>query len=264
MRLCLLATRAAALLSFALTASHATAQQPISLSHSPTLEPAGQTSPSLIAEAPPLRYATPAPQIAQAQVAQGQVAQTPVSFRTEPAEKPWHADIWYGALNPGDFTGIITDPASSTLEDEQIIGFTVGRELFDLGYGFRFGLGVLGSHRIDEGGYELGLPMTVTFDGFPWRDRLPMRLAVAVGPSFITKITPTEKRKDDDNQGSKLLNMFSPEIEIGVPDTDWSGFFRLHHRSGIFGLVDGVSGGSTYMTFGLRHRFGLGDALPWK
>lgn len=255
MRLPFIAARAATTLALALAAGSASAQQAGSLNQSQTFEPTSRTV--LITEAPPLRYGARAG-------GPTELAQAPIRFNTTPKEKPWHADIWYGALNPGDFTGIMTDPAITTMEDEQIIGFTFGRKIFDLGYGFNFGLGVLGAHRIDEGGVEIGMPMTVTFDGFPWRDRLPTKLAVAVGPSFITEITPTEKRKDDDNQGSKLLNMFSPEIEIGVPETDWSGFFRLHHRSGIFGLVDGVSGGSTYMTFGIRHRFGLGDELPWK
>lgn len=251
MRLRLITIRTAFLLLPALFAGPSMAQHAGDLSLSQTVEPIAQFNTSLSAEASQLAAAR-------------QIAQAPVRLNSAPAEKPWHADIWYGALNPGDFTGIITDPASTTMEDEQIIGFTFGRKLFDLGYGLDFGIGVLGAHRIDEGGYEVGLPITFTFNGFPWRDRLPTKLSVAVGPSFITKITPTEKRKDDDNQGSKLLNMFSPEIEIGVPDTDWSGFFRLHHRSGIFGLVDGVSGGSTYLTFGLRRRFGLGDELPWK
>ena len=258
MRLRLITTRTAALLTLALMAAPALAQQSGSLSQARTVEPTWHATPTHIAKAPPLTYRSPA------STPTAQIAQAPVRFNTAPMEKPWHADIWYGALNPGDFTESIIDPASTTIEDEQIVGFTVGRKLFDLGYGFSFGLGVLGAHRIDEGGFELDMPMTVTFDGFPWRERLPTKLAISVGPSFISEITPTEKRKDDDNQGSKFLNMFSPEIEFGVPDTDWSGFFRLHHRSGIFGLIDGVSGGSTYFTFGVRHRFGLGDELPWK
>ena len=258
MRLRLISTRTAAMLALALIAAPAIAQQTGHLSQARTAEPTGHAAATLLAEALPLTYR------ARGSISTTQIAQAPVRFNSAPAEKPWHADIWYGALNSGDFTESIIDPASTSIEDEQIVGFTVGQKLFDLGYGFSFGLGVLGAHRIDEGGFELGMPMTVTFDGFPWRERLPTKLAIAVGPSFISKITPTEKRKADNNQGSKVLNMFSPEVEVGVPDTDWSGFFRLHHRSGIFGLIDGVSGGSTYFTFGVRHRFGLGDELPWK
>ena len=258
MHLCLITTCTAAILTLALIAMPTMAQQRSGLGQTPTPEPVSNAKTTLIAEAPPLTYRAPTP------VPTTQVAQAPVRFNAGPAEKPWHADIWLGALNPGDFTESIIDPASTTIEDKKIVGFTVGRKLFNLGHGFSFGLGLLGAHRIDEGGVEIGMPMNVTFDGFPWREQLSTKLAISVGPSFISEITPTEKRKDNDNKGSKLLNMFSPEIEFGVPDTDWSGFFRLHHRSGIFGLIDCVSGGSTYFTFGIRHRFGLGDELPWK
>ena len=67
-----------------------------------------------------------------------------------------------------------------------------------------------------------------------------------------------EAEEDDANKGSKLLNMFNPEVEVGWPGApEWAGFVRLHHRSGIFGLINGVTGGSTYMTFGLRKRFAV-------
>lgn len=247
--------RAAAFLALATLAAPVAADSIAGLQQRQTVEPTAHRAPLLLAEAPSVGVS---PSVSTRQIAQNLY---PTNATTD---KPWRADIWYGALNPGDFTGIFVDPADTKMESEQIIGFTAGRKLFDLGYGFSFDLGVLGAHRVDEGGFELGMPMTVTFDGFGWRDRLPTKLAVSVGPSFISRITPTEKRKDNNNQGSKLLNMFSPEIEVGIPDTDWSGFFRMHHRSGIFGLIDGVSGGSTYLTVGVRHRFGLGDELPWK
>jgi len=173
-----------------------------------------------------------------------------------PDPGPWQAEASVGFLNPGNFTDIVLRPHETSQGDEKLAGIAVGRKLFDLGYDFSFELGGYAGHRIDEGGLEFAVPMTVVFDGLPWRDRLPLRLRLTVGPSFTTKISETEKDKDDDNQGSKLLNMFNPEIEVGVPGApEWNGFFRLHHRSGIFGLVDGVTGGSTYLTVGVRHRF---------
>jgi hypothetical protein len=169
---------------------------------------------------------------------------------------PWYAEGSFGLLNPGDFTSIMFDAASTTLSNEKISGVGIGREVVDFGSGFSMETGLWFAHRFDEGGVELGLPITFVFDGFPWRDKLPMRLRLAVGPSFISKITSTEQSKDVNNVGSKVLNMFNPEIEVGPPSApDWSGFFRLHHRSGIFGLIDDVTGGSTYMLLGLKHRF---------
>ena len=170
---------------------------------------------------------------------------------------PWQVEAWGGFLNPDDFTSIMFTPWNTEIRSEGIFGIGAGREVYDFGYGFSLDLGLLAAHRPDEGGYEVGLPATFNYD-LPWRETLPMRLRVAIGPSYITTITPTERRKDDDNQGSKLLNMFSPEVEVGLPGApEFNAFVRLHHRSGIFGLIDGVTGGSTYVTGGVRYRFGI-------
>lgn len=171
---------------------------------------------------------------------------------------PWYAEASFGYLNPDDFTTIMFQPYKTEMEDESHAIVGLGREIYDFGYGFTAELGFIFGHRIDEGGVEFGLPLAVTFDRFPWRETVPTRLRLAVGPSFVTKITPTERRKADNGEGSRLLNMFNPEIEVGVPGApEWNGFLRLHHRSGIFGLINGVSGGSTYVMAGVRHRFSL-------
>ncbi len=187
----------------------------------------------------------------------------PQDARVRPSVGPWYVEGAYGALNPGNFTDIMFQPHKTNMTSNQIVGMGVGREVWTIGDGFSIEAGLLLNHRIDEGGVEIALPVTFVFDDFPWRDRLPMRLRLAIGPSFSSEISPTEKRKDDDNQGSKFLNMFNPEIEIGWPGApDWTAFFRLHHRSGIFGLIDGVTGGSTYLTAGIRHRFALPSLDP--
>ncbi len=234
-----LALRSAAILLLALAVQPAWAEAPRTLR--PNVEP------RLVAEAMP---APPKPGD------QLTAALDPVPERKAGAIGPWYVEGSFGLLNPGNFTDIMFRPDRTSIEGESMAQVAVGREILDFGAGFSAELGLLLGHRIDEGGFEVAAPFAIVFDGFPWRDKLPMRLRLAVGPSFVSEITPTEKRKADNGKGSKVLNMFNPEIEIGAPGApEWSGFFRLHHRSGIFGLVDGVTGGSTYMMVGLRHRF---------
>lgn len=171
---------------------------------------------------------------------------------------PWYAEAYGGLLNPGNFTEIVFTTHRTNLTDKGLIGVGVGREAFDLGAGFSVDVGLNLGHRTSEGGVEIGAPITFVFDGFPWRNRLPTTLRLAVGPSYVSKISPTERRKDDDGGGSKLLNMFNPEVAIGWPTApEWSAFFRLHHRSGIFRLINDVTGGSTYMVVGLRRDFSV-------
>jgi hypothetical protein len=45
------------------------------------------------------------------------------------------------------------------------------------------------------------------------------------------------------------------EIEAGPPAGRWSGFLRIHHRSGAFGLYGDVRGGSNFVGLGARYRF---------
>lgn len=187
-------------------------------------------------------------------------AETPVSFQPERSVEPgpWHVEASYGLLNPDNFSLIVFRTHKTEITGDQVWGFGVSRHIFDLDYGFSVEAGFAFNHRIDEGGVEFALPIALVFDALPWREQLPMRLRLAIGPSYTTKITEIERFKDDDNEGSKLLNMFNPEIEVGWPGApEWAGFVRLHHRSGIFGLINGVTGGSTYMTFGLRKRFAV-------
>lgn len=171
---------------------------------------------------------------------------------------PWYAEAAYGRLNPDNFTDIMFQTYRTKLTGDDIVGVGVGREVWEIGAGFSLEVGLLLNHRIAEGGMEIGMPVAVVFDGFPWRDRLPMRLRLAIGPSYATKISAIEKSKDASDEGSHLLNLFNPEIEIGLPDDpSWTAFFRLHHRSGVFKLINGVTGGSTYMMIGVRKRFDL-------
>ena len=57
-------------------------------------------------------------------------------------------------------------------------------------------------------------------------------------------------------RSSRPLDYILAEPELanpGVPDA--SPGFRLHHRSGVSGLYNGVSGASNLVTAGLRLRF---------
>ena len=53
-----------------------------------------------------------------------------------------------------------------------------------------------------------------------------------------------------------LLHYFAPEITFADPDNkDLEFVTRLHHRSGVFRLFDGVNGGSTFLSIGFRQHF---------
>ena len=82
----------------------------------------------------------------------------------------------------------------------------------------------------------------------PW-----LSFSVVEGISFYTDVSLYEKTFRE--KSSQLLNYLGFEVEAAVsPDLSLVG--RIHHRSGAFGLFDGVSGGSNGYLLGLRYRWG--------
>ena len=175
---------------------------------------------------------------------------------------PWYVEGFVGGLNGGDYFAATLKPHTTSMTGDVIAGVAAGREIVDLGYGFSIDAGLMVNARVDEGGAEIALPIGFVFDGLPWRDRLPMRLRLSIGPSFTTKISDQE-RAQDGGDGSKFLLLASPEISVALPSApEWEAFFRVHHRFGVFGLFNGVDDGSNYFVAGLRHRFGVGELDP--
>lgn len=178
-----------------------------------------------------------------------------------PKAGPWYADITYGVLSDAQLVNFMFNTSNTTMTGDQQIGFSIGREVWDIGSGFSVEAGVMVNGRIDEDGVEFAAPVAIVFDDFPWRRRLPTRLRLATGPSFTSEISDAE-RKRDGGDGSKFLLLFNPEIEVGLPSApEVSAFLRLHHRTGL-GLIKGVNDGSTYLTTGLRYRFAVPELDP--
>jgi len=81
-------------------------------------------------------------------------------------------------------------------------------------------------------------------------------IGLPLGLSVTSKVDTLERRANSNPHGSILLNYFSPEITFALPQYPQGElFFRFHHRSGIFGLINKVHAGSQYGTVGLRYRF---------
>jgi hypothetical protein len=89
---------------------------------------------------------------------------------------------------------------------------------------------------------------------FPWNDFIVTTTAVGEGLSYATEIPNVEKRKNRNE--SKLLNYIFIELTFALPsEPDVALVARLHHRSGVFGLFNGVRDGSNFLGAGLRWRF---------
>lgn len=93
---------------------------------------------------------------------------------------------------------------------------------------------------------------------------LPVTFAVAEGLSLATRNPDLEnRRKTIYNQGvaseysRNLLNYLTFEVEARVPVDAYEprAFVRVHHRSGIYGLLCPPTCGSNYMAYGVRFAY---------
>ena len=77
-------------------------------------------------------------------------------------------------------------------------------------------------------------------------------LAFGNGLSVATGIPEVEKLRKDE-RSKALLSYLMLELSFALPALpQWSLFFRIHHRSGVFGFFNGAWGGSNYLCLGIR------------
>ncbi len=94
------------------------------------------------------------------------------------------------------------------------------------------------------------------YHGFPWDDKVLTTVAVSTGLNWASDVTEVEQERAHDGQGSQLMHYFAPELTFAAPSRpNVELVLRMHHRSGVFGLVSDAWGGAQYATVGLRVRF---------
>jgi hypothetical protein len=119
----------------------------------------------------------------------------------------------------------------------------------EIGVGKRFGADA----KAAEGWAAIGVYWT----RFPWDDYLGTKIGFAEGIDIATQIDRAERlRALPGHTGSVVLNYISPEIDFSLPRVPgYELVFRINHRSGIWGLINGVNGGAQYGEAGLRVHF---------
>ena len=100
--------------------------------------------------------------------------------------------------------------------------------------------------------YQFNPVFQIRLTQLPWDRYLPSSFALGNGLSFSSKVSSLEA---DDGLTQRLLYYVSLEFDFRIRrESPFSGFTRVHHRSGIFGLF-GDSGGTNFMTLGIRYSF---------
>lgn len=174
--------------------------------------------------------------------------------------RPWSATLFLGSsVADGKLRDLIVAPWSGSWGDDTLVGgavqyrvarfwrfFTVDLEA---GSAYRFG---------DTEGGEFWAAAYLRYDGFPWSNYVYTTLGLSMGPDFVTRLPRVERGTDarpEQNQ-SAWLNFFSPELTFALPDyPQYELALRYMHRSGMFGLYNGVWEGANSFVLGFRYRF---------
>jgi hypothetical protein len=117
----------------------------------------------------------------------------------------------------------------------------------EFGIGQRFGR---------QSATELWGALFFRYHGFPWDKWIVTTLAVSTGMNWASEVTGVEDEKANDGQGDHWMHFFAPEVTFAAPShSNVQLFFRFHHRSGVFGLLNDNGGGAQYGTIGVRVLF---------
>jgi len=93
------------------------------------------------------------------------------------------------------------------------------------------------------------------WNDFPWNDSLPTTFAIGDGLSIATS-TPKLERKRRGRETNKVLNYVMAELTLSLPECpQWALVARYHHRSGMFGVFNGVHDASTAFAAGIKYWF---------
>ncbi len=95
------------------------------------------------------------------------------------------------------------------------------------------------------------------WDRFPWRDYLYTTVAIGEGISYVSDVPIVEERTaDSSGKTGQLINYLMLEATAALPQyKNLSLVFRIHHRSGAFGLYGAGNSGSNVIGLGIRYYF---------
>jgi len=181
-----------------------------------------------------------------------------VAIDTQPINErsPLSVGLYAGELYKSQYTSILYRPQDIELSPSYLVAANVNYRIyksanipiqfegeFDIAKRF---------HGANE--FDIVLAPFVRWTSFPWNRLLYTNARLgATGLSYATGVSAWERQNGGNNHGSNFLQFGALEVSFAASENARSEFFvRVHHRSGIFGLINGVSGGSNYLSWGFR------------
>lgn len=176
------------------------------------------------------------------------------------AEKPWSIVAYSGMYTSRTF-GKTVFGFPGDLENNYLHALGLNRRLVSRPRHFTWEGEVLfakhhGRHEKGRQSYEEYVAcLLLRYHRFPWDRHVNTTIAFGEGLSYTSELSRREEQYAS-GETRKLLNYLAVEVGFALPGhPDWSLVYRIHHRSGIFGLMGGLKGVSDYYSLGIRFSF---------
>lgn len=175
-----------------------------------------------------------------------------LSARPAAAENKWYLTLYGGQGADSDLGEMLTFQAD--FKNVYLLALAVERGLYTYKDKLRFEVeGIVVKYFGRQENAEFDALVIARWLDFPWNNHLQTTFAVGDGLSVATEVPEFEKERRNGNT-AQVLNYLMFELTFGLPQLPrWSLITRIHHRSGMFGLFDGVHGAFNSLCFGLRY-----------
>jgi hypothetical protein len=177
----------------------------------------------------------------------------PVTDVVSPSQLTYYVSAFAGVLTGQNYDDILLDPGSTDFRDSQLLGFAVGFERpsrwksVDIGAEAQI---VRWVGKQDH--WELNAMPIVGRYRFDGRAGILRSLSFGLGFSYSSELPAEEV--DRKGESNRFLIYWAAEAEFGDAEDKLTPFFKLHHRSNAFGLIE-EDGSANSLAVGLRRRF---------
>lgn len=174
---------------------------------------------------------------------------------TAAAGDQWFASIYAGQYSDTALNEIVR--FSTQFETSHVYVLSLGKELgvFKDKIGMELE-GQVGWHSGMQSHNEINMSFTLRWLPFFWDRYLDTSFAFGNGVSYASDDPELEIRESDDEETNQWLYYILVEMAFVVPNYEQCDIFvRIHHRSSVFGAIEGVVAGSNFVGAGVRYRF---------
>ncbi|WP_404367711.1 hypothetical protein [Marinobacter sp.] len=172
------------------------------------------------------------------------------------ASERTYVSVYAATYSPSSFLELVAPVNVELSSRSRLAALAIGRPLADF-WGLEWDVeGQVVRHWGDQTNFEFNALYLARWQLPILEELVAPAFAFGHGISWATEPPSLEPSGDPNEKSSEVLNYLMAELEFAPPSAgQWGGFVRVHHRSGVFGLIDGIKGGSNFVGAGIRYRF---------